>query len=201
MTSGTLFQEKGIKPECEIFDVGMLRAVAAYWKKGYLRAPIHFQFCLGVLGGLDATPEALMMLYSEMRKLQAEGALPQECTWSAFGIGKGHLPVMFTALANGGHIRVGMEDNVVYGRDRDGKKIMATNMMLVERAANAVRAYGNEPATPEEARQMLGLKPLDHSVICSALEAITLEWLEEKKQTLEHLSKFSGRPVQGLGGK
>lgn len=201
MTSGKLFQEQGIKPECEIFDVGMLRAVGAYWKKGFLTAPIHFQFCLGVLGGLDATPDALMMLFSELRKLQAEGQLHQECTWSAFGIGKGHLPVMFTALANGGHIRVGLEDNVVYGRDADGKKIMATNMMLVERAARAVRAYGNEPATPAEAREILGLKPLDHDAVCAALDAISLDWLEEQKKALDTLPRANMGTNQGLGGR
>ena len=126
-----------------------------------MKAPLHFQFCLGVVGGMDATPYDLQLLINEMHKLQAEGKLPAECTWSAFGIGKGHLPVMFAALANEGHIRVGMEDNVVYGRNPDGTKIMATNLMLVQRAANAVKAFGNEVATPAEAREMLGLKPLD----------------------------------------
>ena len=201
MNSGTLFQERNIKPECEIFDMGMLRAVGAYWKQGYLTAPIHFQFCLGVMGGMDATPEALMMLVSEMQKMQAQGKLPKECTWSAFGIGKGHLPVMFTALALGGNIRVGMEDNVVYGIDETGKKIMATNMMLVERAANAVRAYGNEPATPTEARQMLGLKPLDHDAVCAELDAITIPWITDQKNALDGLSKANWGQQQGIGGK
>lgn len=201
MNSGKIFQERGIKPECEIFDMGMLRAVGAYWKQGYLNAPIHFQFCLGVMGGMDATPEALMMLVSEMKKMQYEGKLPAECTWSAFGIGKGHLPVMFTALANGGHIRVGMEDNVVYGVDKDGKKILATNMMLVERAAGAVRAYGNEPATPAEARETLGLKPLDHDAVCAALDAVSIEWLEEQKKALDGLSRANMGQQQGMGSK
>ena len=88
---------------------------------------------------------------------------------------------MFAALANGGHIRVGMEDNVVYGRTADGKKIMATNLMLVERAANAVRAYGNEVATPAEAREMLGLKPLDLEATQKALAGVTIEQLEATK--------------------
>lgn len=101
MNSGKLFQEKGI-----------------------LQAPLHFQFCLGVMGGMDATPEALLALVSEMEHMQLTGKLPTECTWSAFGIGKGHLPVMFAALSKGGHVRVGMEDNVVYGYTEDGQKIM-----------------------------------------------------------------------------
>mgnify|MGYP004654127367 CR=1 FL=1 len=201
MNSGKLFHERGIKPECEIFDMGMLRAVGAYWKQGYLKEPIHFQFCLGVMGGMEASPEALMMLVTEMRKMQANGSLPEQCTWSAFGIGKGHLPVMFTALALGGNIRVGMEDNVVYGTDDNGKKIMATNMMLVERAVNAVRAYGNDAATPAEAREVLGLKPLEHDKTCAALEQISIEWLEEQKQALDDLSKANMGQQQGLGGK
>ena len=108
--------------------------------------------------------------------------LPQEVTWSAFGIGKGHLPVMFSALANGGHIRVGMEDNVIYGKDKAGSKIMATNVMLVQRAVRAVEAFGNEPATSAEARELLGLKPLDHAAVVKALDKLTVERLEQAKK-------------------
>lgn len=178
---GKLYQEVGIKPEFEIFDLGMLRAVGVYWKKGIVQAPLHFQFCLGVVGGMSATPHDLQLLIDEMKAMQARGDLPQECTWSAFGIGKGHLPIMFSALANGGNIRVGMEDNVVYGRTADGKKIMATNLMLVQRAANAVKAFGNEVATPAEAREILTLKPLDIKAVQEALSKVTVEDLEAKK--------------------
>lgn len=75
-------------------------------------------------------------------------------------MGAGHLPILYAALALGGHIRVGLEDNVVYGKDRDGKKILATNVMLVQRAVRAVETFGKEPATPAEAREILGIKPL-----------------------------------------
>ncbi len=200
MDVGKLYLEKDIKPEFEIFDFGMLRAVGAYWKQGVIKPPFHFQFCLGVMGGMDATPKALMLLIDEMHELQAAGKLPKECTWSAFGIGKGHLPVMFTALANGGSIRVGMEDNVVYGYDKEGKKIMATNMMLVERAANAIKAFGNEVATPAEAREMLGLKPLDHDAVCAALDKITIEYLESEKEALKALGG-TYTTEKGMGGK
>lgn len=199
MNSGKLFQKMGIKPEIEIFDMGMLRAVGAYWKQGYLQEPLHFQFCLGVMGGMDATPEALLALVNEMEHMQLTGKLPAQCTWSAFGIGKGHLPVMFTALAKGGHIRVGMEDNVVYGYGEDGQKIMASNMMLVERAARAVRAIGNEPATPAEARQLLQLPPLEHEAVCSALDELTIETLEEKKAALGELSNANWGQSKGKG--
>jgi uncharacterized protein (DUF849 family) len=178
---GNLYQARDIKPEFEIFDLGMLRAVGVYWKKGIVKAPLHFQFCLGVVGGLAATPHDLQLLLDEMDAMQGRGDLPKECTWSAFGIGKGHLPVMFAALANGGSIRVGMEDNVVYGRTADGKKIMATNLKLVQRAAKAIEAFGNEVATPAEAREILGLKPLDLAATQAALAEVTVEQLEAKK--------------------
>lgn len=121
-------------------------------------------------------------MLAEIEHLQAVGNLPQEVTWSAFGIGKGHLPVMFSALANGGHIRVGMEDNVIYGKDKAGSKIMATNVMLVQRAVRAVEAFGNEPATSAEARELLGLKPLDHAAVVKALDKLTVERLEQAKK-------------------
>ena len=76
---------------------------------------------------------------------------------------------MFASLALGGHIRVGMEDNVVYGVKDNGEKIMATNHMLVERAVNAVKAYGNTPATPAQAREMLGIPPFDSEKIRAQL--------------------------------
>ena len=87
--------------------------------------------------------------------------IPAGSTWSAFGVGKGHLPILFASLAVGGHIRVGMEDNVVYEVKENGEKVMATNHMLVERAVNAVKAFGNTPATPDEARRMLGIPAFD----------------------------------------
>lgn len=181
-TLGGLYQERDIKPEFEVFDLGMIRAVGVYWKKGIVKAPLHFQLCLGVVGGMDTTPREVQEMLAEIEHLQATGNLPREVTWSAFGIGKGHLPVMFSALANGGHIRVGMEDNVIYGKDKDGNKIMATNVMLVQRAVRAVEAFGNEVATPAEARELLSLKPLDHAAVVKALDAVTVEQLEQVKK-------------------
>ena len=181
-TLGGLYQERGIKPEFEVFDLGMIRAVGVNWKKGIVKAPLHFQLCLGVVGGMDTAHREVQEMLAEIEHLQAVGNLPQEVTWSAFGIGKGHLPVMFSALANGGHIRVGMEDNVIYGKDKAGSKIMATNVMLVQRAVRAVEAFGNEPATSAEARELLGLKPLDHAAVVKALDKLTVERLEQAKK-------------------
>jgi uncharacterized protein (DUF849 family) len=145
---GDLYMERGIKPEIEIFDAGMLGVAEYYVKKGHLPEQNHYQICLGVLGAMPATVDNLIYL---------KNRLPKGSTWSAFGVGAGHLPILFSTLALGGHIRVGLEDNVVYGKDDAGNKIMATNEMLVERAAKAVRAFGNEPATPDEARRILGI--------------------------------------------
>lgn len=145
---GDVYMEKGIKPEIEIFDAGMLGVADYFVKKGHLPTPCHYQFCLGVLGGMSATVENLIYL---------KDRIPAGSTWSAFGVGAGHLPILFAALALGGHVRVGMEDNVVYSRNEDGSKVLATNHMLVERAVSAVRAFGNQPATPAEARAILGI--------------------------------------------
>lgn len=149
---GKLYQEKGIKPECEIFDYGMLTNVEYFKKQGVLTAPIHYQMCLGVKGAMDATVENLEFLVRH---------LPDNCTWSGFGVGAGHMPIMYACLALGGHIRVGLEDNVIYGKDENGNKIFATNEMLVKRAADAVTVFGNKIATPSEAREMLGIPQLD----------------------------------------
>ncbi len=153
---GDAYMSKGIKPEIEIFDAGMLGITDYFVKKGHLSTPCHFQFCLGILGGMPATIENLNYLVDK---------IPAGSTWSAFGVGKGHMPILYAALALGGHVRVGLEDNVVYGYDDDGSKIMATNVMLVERAVKAIELFGNKVATPEEARAILGIKPLDHADI------------------------------------
>jgi len=148
---GDVYMERGIKPEIEIFDAGMLGVAEYYVKKGHLPERNHYQFCLGVLGAMPATVENLLYLKNH---------IPEGSTWSAFGVGAAHMPIMFAALALGGHIRVGLEDNVVFGKDADGNKIMATNAMLAKRAVGAVMAFGNEPATPAEAREILGIPPL-----------------------------------------
>ena len=198
---GTLYQQVNIKPEFEVFDYGALRAIGIYWKKGFVKAPLHLSFALGVVGGMDATPYCLELLLQETKNLQQAGKLPQEVTWSAFGIGKGHMPVMYSAIANDGGVRVGMEDNVVYGIGEDGKKIMATNMMLVERAAGAVRAYGDEPATPDEARKILSLPALDLEGVKAQLAAVNEADLEAAKQAVK--DEFGGPyfTAKGMGGK
>ncbi len=140
---GLTMKELGIKPEFEIFDAGMAGNVLYYAKQGVVEAPLHFQFVLGVSGGMPATVESLVYL---------KNLIPAESTWSAFGIGRDHQKIMFATLALGGHIRVGLEDNVYYARG-----VKATNVSLVERAARVIKEFGKEVATPEEARQILSL--------------------------------------------
>lgn len=142
---GLLMQEINIKPEIEIFDVGMLSSALYYLKKCVLKAPLHFQFVLGVPGGMPATVQNLVYLHS---------LLPSDATWSALGIGKGHLPILYATLALGGNVRVGMEDNLLYS-----KGILAkSNVDFVERTKRVIKEFGKEVATPDEARQILGLK-------------------------------------------
>jgi len=157
---GQVYIDRGIKPEVEIFDAGMLGVTDYFIKKGSMKTPVHYQFCLGVLGAMPATVENLMYLLDK---------IPAGSTWSAFGVGAGHMPIMFAALALGGHIRVGMEDNVVFGKDAEGNRIKATNHMLIERAVGAVKAFGNEVASPAEAREMLGIPQLDGAAVRSKL--------------------------------
>jgi uncharacterized protein (DUF849 family) len=140
---GTVERDLGIKPELEIFDLGHIGITEHYAKKGVLKAPLHYQFVLGVPGGLDATVPTLMFLQQRIQP---------GSTWSAFGIGRAHLPIMYATLALGGHVRVGLEDNVYYSRG-----VKATNLSLTERAVRVIREFGKDVATPDEAREILGL--------------------------------------------
>ncbi|MCI8608094.1 MAG: 3-keto-5-aminohexanoate cleavage protein [Firmicutes bacterium] len=137
--------EAGVKPEIEIFDMGMLNTAKYYLKKGILKAPAHFQLCLGAPGGMEATTENLLYLVNH---------LPEDCTWSAFGIGKGANEVMMAALALGGNIRVGLEDNVYYNAGIKAE----SNAQFVERVKRIAAELGKSLATPEEAREILGIK-------------------------------------------
>lgn len=141
---GRVMAENGVKPEIEIFDAGMVYNALYYLKKGVLKAPLHFQFVLGAAGGTAATVENLVYLKS---------LIPAGSTWSALGIGAGHLPILFATLALGGHVRVGMEDNVFYAKDR----LAASNVEFVARAARLIGEANKAVATPADARAILGL--------------------------------------------
>ncbi|UCG64781.1 MAG: 3-keto-5-aminohexanoate cleavage protein [Deltaproteobacteria bacterium] len=138
-------KEKGVKPELEIFDVGMMVTCLRMRDQRYLEEPLHFQFVLGTPWGSPATPKSFLHLYEH---------LPEDATWSIIGIGKGHLPMAMMGLILGGHIRVGMEDNIYYQRGVLAK----SNAEFVARIVRIAKEYGREVATPREAREILGLR-------------------------------------------
>lgn len=142
---GKTMMENGVKPEIEVFDAGMLYNALYYMKKGVITSPGHYQFVLGAAGGTAATVENLVYLKS---------LLPADSTWSALGIGAGHLPILFATLALGGHVRVGMEDNVLYAKDRLAK----SNAEFVERAVRLIKEANKEVAKPADAAKILNLK-------------------------------------------
>jgi 3-keto-5-aminohexanoate cleavage enzyme len=138
-------REHGVKPELEIFDSGMLTTALRWLQKGLLESPAHFDFVLGIPGGMAGTPEALMYLKSQ---------LPADATWTVAGIGAAQLPLATLAMVLGGHVRVGFEDNVYY---RKGE-LASSNAQLVARIARISAELGRELATPDEARALLGIK-------------------------------------------
>lgn len=146
-TLAQVYLDTGVKPEMEIFDMGMLGNAVHYFKNLHLiREPLWCQFVLGVLGGMEATPENLQYLVRH---------LPEGALWSATGIGAGHLPILYAAIASGANgVRVGLEDNLYMDRG-----VLATNAALVQRAAELIRLFNKRPATPAEARQILNLPP------------------------------------------
>jgi len=137
--------EKSVKPELEIFDVGMIVTCLRMRNQGLFDDPLHFQFVLGTPWGSPGTPRSLFHL-CEM--------IPEDATWSVIGVGRTHLPMSMMALCMGGHIRVGMEDNIYYRQDQ----LVRKNAQFVKRIARIAEEYGREIATPDEAREILSLR-------------------------------------------
>jgi len=138
-----------IKPEFEVFDTGHIDSVMYYVNKHGIPKPPHIQFIMGVGGSMPGTTENLAFLVNK---------LPEGATWSVSGIGKAHMPMMLAGLALGcDGLRVGLEDNILYGKDAEGNKIIATNKMLVERAVELAKLAGREIATADEAREIMGI--------------------------------------------
>ena len=146
---GLLFQETNTKPEIEAFDPGMIGNAAYYIKKGVLKTPVHFQFCMGCANGIAGTMKNLIFMKETADELVGKG----NYTWSCFGVGHSAMEMLYGAVALGGGIRVGMEDNVMYAKGQ----LAESNVQFVERAVRVIKEYGNEVATPAEAREMLGL--------------------------------------------
>jgi 3-keto-5-aminohexanoate cleavage enzyme len=137
-------QEYGVRPEFEVFEVGMITNAMRLVKKGLAAAPLHFDFVMGVPGAIAGTPENLMHLISQ---------LPEGASWSVAGVGKSQLPLSVMAILLGGHVRVGFEDNIYYEKGVLAK----SNAQFVERVVRLAKELGREVATPDEARKMLGL--------------------------------------------
>ena len=140
-----VFKETGVKPEIEVFEAGMIANALFLQKKGLLVAPLHFDFVLGAPGAMPAGVRGLVFL---------RDSLPAGSTWTVAGIGKAEIRMAAAAIAMGGHVRVGLEDNL---RMPDGSP--ASNPRLVEKVAAIAREVGREIAGPDEARRILSLDP------------------------------------------
>ena len=140
-----IMQEKGIKPELEVFDKGMIDTALKADKKGLLNHPLHFDFVLGVQ--MTATIRDLLFM-SE--------SLPAGSTWTATGLGKNAWHIAAATISLGGHVRVGFEDNLYME-----KGVLAENNgQMVKKVVELAKLLGREIATPAEAREILGIKPL-----------------------------------------
>ena len=135
-------RERGLVPECEIYDAGMLETLKWLLDKGHLARPYHVQFVLGVPGGMAGSERNLLFLLD---------GLPELAHWSVAGIGRCEFPMAELALRLGGHVRVGLEDNLFVAKGVPARG----NQDLVAWAVRAARAAGREPATPAEARRIL----------------------------------------------
>jgi len=139
------------KPEFEIYDAGMVNNLAVLIQRGHIKRPVYLQFVMGVLGGITPSPENLMFLLDYARKLIGE------FEFSVCVAGRAQFPICTQSILLGGHCRVGLEDNLFLEKGQLAK----SNAEQVAKMARIVRELGSEPATPDEARQILGLKGLN----------------------------------------
>jgi uncharacterized protein (DUF849 family) len=140
----TTIREAGVMPELEVFETGHLLLAKRMIENGFIKPPGMFQICLGISWAQPATPEAM----TYMRNL-----LPADSPWFAFGISLYQFPMAAQAVLLGGNVRVGMEDNIYLERG----KLAPSNAALVEKAARIIEVLGDQVATPDDARQMLGI--------------------------------------------
>ncbi len=143
-TFAKTMMEHGVKPEIEIFDRGMIDNALRLVKKGLVKTPLHFDFVMGVPGAIMGEARELVFLAH---------SIPQGSTWTVAGIGRFELPLAIMAIVMGGHVRVGFEDNIFYSKG----VVADSNAQLVARIVRIAKEYGREVATPDEAREILGL--------------------------------------------
>ena len=140
-------KEVGSKPEIEVFDTGHLRLAKKFVADGIIEEPALFQICLGIPWGLEQTSESMMFMRDH---------LPPDAIWASFGIGPGEFPMLAQAALLGGQVRVGLEDNLYLEKGVPAP----SNAALVKKGVQILRTLGKEPATPAEARKILGVKKL-----------------------------------------
>ena len=150
-TYARIDRENDTKPEIEIWDTGQITAVNYMINSGMVEKPVHLQFVMGSLSGIAATPDALVYAYQRSKDVLGD------FTWSVAAIGKDQLRMAAVTLAMGGHVRVGMEDSLFCGYGR----LARSSAEQVKRVVTMARELSIEPATSDEAREMIGLKGPD----------------------------------------
>jgi uncharacterized protein (DUF849 family) len=138
-------QELGVRVEMEIFDTGHLWFATQLVEEGLIDAPAMYQLCMGIPYGAPADPLTLAAMVNQ---------LPRDAVWASFALGPMQMPWVAQSVLLGGHVRVGLEDNLYLSRG-----VKATNAQLVERAKTIVESMGAHVATPDEGREILALKP------------------------------------------
>jgi uncharacterized protein (DUF849 family) len=148
----SIFAINETKPELEIYDLGMVNNLAFMMNRGLIKPPVHIQFVTGTLGGVPSTVDSLTALYNATRVAIGQSNF----TWSAIGAGRFQMAICSVALAMGGNVRVGLEDSLY-----SGKGVLAkSSSEQVAKIIRIMKELSLEPATPDEARKMLGLKGL-----------------------------------------
>ena len=147
-----IFAANSTRPELEVYDLGMINNIAFMIGRGHLKLPVHIQFVTGTLGGVPSTVNSLVTLVNATREAVGQGNF----TWSAIGAGRYQMPICSVALAMGGNVRVGLEDNLFVS-----KGVLArSSAELVGKIVRISKELGLEPAEPDDARKILALKGL-----------------------------------------
>lgn len=139
-----MIQKSGVKPELECFDMGHVRFARQLVDEGLIDGNPMFQLCLGIPWGAEADTETMLAMRNK---------LPENAHWTSFGIGRLQIPMGIQSVLMGGHIRVGLEDNLYLS-----KGVLATNAQLVDKATTMIENLGAKTMTPQQAREHLGLR-------------------------------------------
>jgi len=140
-----MIRAAGVKPELEVFDLGGLRQAKALVEAGHVEKPYLFQICLGIPWAAEATPQTMITMRDH---------LPEGAIWASFGVSRHQFPMAALAVILGGHVRVGLEDNLYLSRG----VLAPGNAALVERAGALIENLGERVATPDDAREILGIR-------------------------------------------